>query len=304
MTSVPITFERLFEPAFLAALSRWSLPVRRVAAGGRHGERLSLEAGAGLEFRDHRPYCPGDDLRAIDWNLFLRLRRVFTRVFDEEQDLPVYLLPDVSGSMFHDGDGPPAIITALRCALALAAAGLCHHDSAALLPFSSRLEVAFQPGGGRARLLPFARRLAALAAAAGGAPTSLGPSLTTAARMNLRRGLLVVISDFFDPGGAAALAAALRPLRHRVLLVQVTRPADAAPAVTGDVRLTDCETGDAADLTVTPGVLARYRAAYLRFNDELAAVARARRAGLLRVDAGAALLPQLARLLGPGGITP
>jgi len=298
-----VAFDELFDPAFLSALSRWSLGARRVAGGGRHGGRLSRDLGAGIEFKDYRPYSAGDDLRAIDWNLYRRLGKVFVRLFEEEQDLPIYLLPDVSGSMFlQTPAGPPGVIAALRCTLAFATVGLNHHDSAGLFTFADRLEVIFKPKSGHTQIMTFARRLARLAEpAAGNNRTRLVASLHRLASMNLRRGLLVVISDFFDPGGVEALREALRPIRHRLLIVQLVRPSDAEPTLEGDVRLTDCESGEAADLTITAPVLARYRTAYAKFNADLADLARRRQAHLLKIDVEGDLVAQLSGLFEDGG---
>lgn len=300
--TVPVSFDELFDPVFLTALSRWSLQARRVAGGGRHGERLSRDLGAGIEFKDYRPYSAGDDLRAIDWNLYRRLGKVFVRLFEQEQDLPIYLLPDVSGSMFLADSGPPSLVAALRCTLALATVGLNHHDAAGLFAFADRLQVIFRPRSGQVQILPFARQLARLAAAGPGDGTRLVASLHRLAALNLRRGLLVIVSDFFDPEGVEALRTALRPVRHRLLLIQLVRRTDAEPVVTGDVRLTDCETGDATDLTITPRVLERYRAAYTQFNAALAALARQRQAPLLRIDIEGDLIAQLAPLFQAGGL--
>jgi uncharacterized protein (DUF58 family) len=299
--TVPVTFDELFDPDFLTALSRWSLNARRVSAGGRHGERLSRDLGSGIEFKDYRPYSAGDDLRAIDWNLYRRLGKVFVRLFEVEEDLPIYLMPDVSSSMFHRDSGPPSVVTALRSTLALAAVGLNHHDAAGLFPFSDRLEVRFKPRSGHAQIMMFARSLAQLAEASGRSQTRLVTSLERLASLNLRRGLLVIVSDFFDPGGTEALREALRPIRHRLLFVQLVRRSDAEPTLQGDVRLTDCESGEAADLTITPKVLARYRAAYAKFNEELAEIARRRHAHLLKIDVEGDLIEQLSQLFNQGG---
>ena len=296
-----LTFDELFDPAFLTALSRWQLHAKRVSGGGRHGERLSRDLGSGIEFKDYRPYSAGDDLRAIDWNLYRRLGKVFVRLFEEEQDLPIYLVPDVSGSMFLDQAGPPSIIAALRSTRALATVGLNHHDSAGLFTFSDRLEVIFKPKAGQAQIMTFARHLARLAEPGPRDQTHLVTALQRFASLNLRRGLLVLVSDFFDPRGAAALAEALRPIRHRVLLLQLVRPSDADPTVQGDVRLTDCETGEASDLTITPKVLARYRAAYAQFNDALADLARRRQAPLVKIDVEGDIVKQLSLLFADGG---
>jgi uncharacterized protein (DUF58 family) len=294
-------FEELFEPEFLSAVSRWSFATRRVTAGGRHGSRLSPQRGAGIEFKDYRPYSAGDDLRAIDWNLYRRLGKVFVRLFEEEQNLPLYLMPDVSGSMFFH-DKSPAIVAALRTTLALAAIGLEHHDSAGLFPFGEQLEVLFRAKSGHTQVMSVARHLERLLQAPAGERTNLTSSLHRFSHLGLRRGLLVVVSDFFDPGGVEAIRRALQPVRHRVLFVQLVRPSDAVPEISGDVRVTDCESGAHADLSVTPRTLERYRAAYAQFNAGLAEVARRHRGRVLRIDVESPLLPQLSDLVHQGEV--
>ena len=293
----PIPFDELFDPAFLASLSHLSLTVQRVAAGGRFGERLSKDLGAGFEFRDFRPYSPGDDPRAIDWNIYRRLGRVFLRLYEEQQDLPLYLMPDVSASMYHEA--PPRVRTALRCTLALATISLSHHDSTALLPFSDQMEIRVKSMAGKASTMAFAEHLARLTPPID-AQTNLAASLQRLASINLRRGLLVVISDFFDPSGLPAIRDALRAIRHRLLFVQLVRRSDAEPDLDGDVRLRDCETGDVAEITVTPHVIEKYRAAYDGFNRELVDLAKYHHGGLLRLDVERDLVEQLNTLFETG----
>jgi uncharacterized protein (DUF58 family) len=299
MSAAPIPFDRLFDPAFLASLSHLSIAVQRVAAGGRYGERLSKDLGSGLEFRDYRGYSPGDDPRAIDWNIYRRLGKVFLRLYEEQQDLPLYLMPDVSPSMFHEPE--PRAVTALRCTLAFATISLAHHDTTALFPFADQVEVRVKSMSGKASTMAFAEHLARLSPPSG-AGTNLGAALARLADMNLRRGLLVVISDFFDPRGLGAIRHALRGIRHRLLLVQLVRPSDAQPTLTGDLRLRDCETGDTAEVTVTPHVLERYRAAHAAFGQELAAIAKYHHGGLLRLDVEQDLVAQLNTLFESGSL--
>jgi uncharacterized protein (DUF58 family) len=290
MSARPIPFEQLFDPGFLASLSHLSLEVQRVAAGGRFGDRLSKELGSGIEFRDFRAYSPGDDPRAIDWNIYRRLGRVFVRLYEEQQDLPLYLLPDVSPSMFHEAN--PRALTGLRCALALATISLSHHDSVALFPFAQQMDVRVKSMSGKGSVMNFAQHLSQLAPP-DGAVTNLSAALRRVADMNLRRGLLVVISDFFDPAGLATVRDAMRSIRHRLLFVQLVRKSDAEPDLDGDVRLRDCETGDAAEVTITPHVLDRYREAYATFSRELIDLAKYFHGGVLRLDVDQDLVKQL-----------
>ncbi|MFG0319887.1 MAG: DUF58 domain-containing protein [Planctomycetota bacterium JB042] len=297
MSRGPLPFDELFDPAFLEAVERLRIVARRVPRGGRPAEQRSDDRGAGIEFKDYRPYVPGDDLRGVDWNIYRRLGRVFLRQFEELEDLPVHLLTDVSASLWLED--PPRARAGLRCALALAAIALGQHDSVGLFPFSDDLTVAERPRSGKGRWMRFAHALAALSP---GGPTDFGRSLRRFEGMRLRSGLVVLISDFFDPAGVPAIAAAAKRLRHRLLFVQLVRTGDAAPTVDGDVRLVDCETGATEDVSVTAAVRQRYRDAYRRFEDGLSGLARSRGAGLLRLDADGDVAAQLARLFEAGAL--
>ena len=296
------TFAELFDPEFLAALAPFELHARRVARDGRPAEKTSRDRGFGLEFADFKSYVPGDDLRAIDWNIYRRLGRLFVRVFEEHRDLPVYLLVDRSSSMYLET--PPRIGAGLRVALALAAIALGQHDSVGLYSFSGMLSIDAKAAAGKHRLVSFAERLAALDERD---RTDLTGTIRELAGHRLRQGLLVVISDFFDPGGAEEIARALGESRHRLLLVQLVKKADADPTLHGDlhgdVRLLDCESAEAVDLTITPATLARYRQSYQEFNEALNRFASDYGVGIVRVDADEDVLDQLGVLFETGTLT-
>ena len=95
-------------PSYLKQRRRLHVSARRVAPRGRFADQRSRDRGMGLEFEDHRPYAPGDDLRAVDWHLERRLGRLFVRLFEQQEDLPMYLMPDVSKSQFLEEPSPRA----------------------------------------------------------------------------------------------------------------------------------------------------------------------------------------------------
>jgi len=285
----------LFDAAFLNSLQGLRIVARRVPRGGRHADQRSLDLGSGIEFRDFRAYTPGDDFRAIDWNIYRRLGRVFLRLFEELEDLPLYLMPDVSDSMFHED--PPRAHAALRTTLALAAISLNQHDPVGVFPFGEDLVDQRQPKAGKRHVVGLANYLAERKPSG---PTDLVASLRSFSKMRRRPGLLVIVSDFFDPAGVEAIERELRRLRHKLLLVQVARPSDRQPSLEGDMRLIDCETRVGEDVTITPAVLERYRAAYDRFSQALADCAGRRGAGLLRLDADGDIVQQLAGLFEGG----
>lgn len=299
MSSGALPVSEIFDPAFLASLESLRFVAHRVAAGGRYAEQRSKDLGSGLEFRDYRPYSPGDDFRSIDWNIYRRLGRIFLRLFEELEDLPLYLLPDVSDSMFLEQ--PPRARAGLRSALALAAISLNQHDRVGIFPFAQDLRVAVRPQAGKGRVFTFADHLARLGPAG---ETDFQRSMERFAGLGLRRGLVVVISDFFDPAGVEAVAGSLGPLRHDLLLLQLVRASDArpdlVPELQGDVRLVDCESGVGRDVSLTPTLVRAYQAAYATFEQGLTDFAQKRGAGLLQLDVEQPVVPQLAHLFETG----
>lgn len=287
--------EQIFDPAFLASLSHLRLVARRVPRDGRYAEQRSRDLGHGTDFCDFRPYAPGDDFRGIDWNIYQRLGRVFLRLYEELEDLPLYLMPDISRSLFLES--PPRILAGLRTTLALASISLNHHDSTGLFPFSNDCTILARPQSGRGKVMLFADHLARLKP---GGRTDIRAAVKRFNSFNLRRGLLAVISDFFDPAGLDAVIGALKQVRHNLLLVQLHRATDGEPDMQGDVRVIDCETREAQDISVSAALVKRYRRVYEQFQTGLAAFSRRRNAGLLRIDVDQAIVPQLARIFEAG----
>src|SRR5512136_1759257 len=95
----------LFDDEFQRKLDYLALVSRRVFAGRLRAERRTKKSGTGVEFADHREYQPGDDFRSLDWNVYQRLERLLVRLYEEEEDLAIYLVLDSSRSMaFGEGD--------------------------------------------------------------------------------------------------------------------------------------------------------------------------------------------------------
>jgi uncharacterized protein (DUF58 family) len=278
----------LFSNEFIQAISALRIEVRHVAAGGRYAEHRSRDLGSGIEFRDFRAYQPGDDVRRVDWNLYRRSGRLFLRLFEEVEDLPLHVLVDVSDSMFFET--PPRADAARLAAGILVAIGLGQMDQASLYPFGSSLVeplVRLSGKNGTHRALAYLERLRP------SGPTDITAALRRFAALKVRSGLAVVISDFFDPGGIDPVLEALGGLRHRLLLVQLTRSVDHRPLIDGEIRVIDCETEEGLDVLVTSAQRVRYRAAYESFCTRLAHFARQRQATLLKIDADQPVLPQI-----------
>ncbi|MBP7934152.1 MAG: DUF58 domain-containing protein [Phycisphaerae bacterium] len=285
----------LFTEDFVRSIERLRITARQVLAGGRHAQHRSRDLGAGMEFRDFRSYVPGDDLRRIDWSLYRRSGRLFLRLFEEPEDLPVYILVDISDSMFFET--PPRADGGRQMAGVLAAVSLNQFDRIRLYPFGADLVQPAVSLSGKHRLRHALEFLDGLAPAG---PTDLVKSIRRFGTLRLRSGLVVVISDFFDPQGVEAVIGALGSLRHRLLVVQLVRDSDARPPVDGELRLIDCESGAEVDVTVTGKELDRYAQAYRAFSARLAESLLQQRAAHLRLNADRPVLDQLSDLFAGG----
>ncbi len=290
--------DELFTPEFLQSLSSLRIIANRVARGGRYAEQRSVDMGSGTDFRDFRSYSPGDDFRSIDWNIYQRLGRVVLKLYEELEDLPLYLLVDTSKSLFLET--PPRAIAGLRSALALAAISLNHHDSVGIYPFSNDLTTLVPPQSGKGRILFMADRLAQVQA---GGTTDIATSIKRFESYGLRQGLVAIVSDFFDPNGVDAVTESLKNSRHRLLLVQLSKKTDRDPDVQGELQLVDCESGSTEDVSVTDSVKTKYREAYDKFQNQLIGFVQTRRAGWLSIDVEQEVVPQLASIFERGVYT-
>lgn len=258
----------LLSPAERSRLDAIDLASRKLLRGGLQGERRAKQKGQSVEFADFRPYTVGDDLRRIDWNLYARLDKLILRLFLEEQDLSLTVLLDTSPSMARDPTAPDApgadkLLFAKRVAAALGYLALSRMNRLAVHGFHNGLTDGVVGLRGRKpipRLLGF---LEGLSAAEG--PGDLGRSLFELGRRHPRAGVVLVISDLLDKPSGGRLEEALKPLgapRFDAHVLHVLSPAELDPAaagITGDLRLTDREDADAAEVSATPQLLARYQ---------------------------------------------
>jgi uncharacterized protein (DUF58 family) len=253
----PTTDELAFDDAFLRKLEKLAVVAKRVAARHGRGERRTRHVGSGIEFADHRDYVPGDDLRHLDWNLYGRLERPLVRLFDEDEDLPVYVLVDTSSSM---GLGRPTKLGLARAvAAALAYVALTNLDRVAVYAATDTLGGGLGLVRGKAQIHPLLELLSRVEPAG---RTDLGAALSGLVQRHRRRGLVVVISDFYDPVGFERGLDRLRYGRFEPVIVQITAPDEAAPPLRGELTVVDVETGEERPVTVTPAVAAGYRQRY------------------------------------------
>ena len=251
-----------FEDDFLKKLEYLHVVSRRAFAGQNRADRLARKRGRGLEFADHRAYTPGDDFRHIDWKAYQRLNRLLLRLFDEEQDLPIYLFIDTSRSMIQ----PAKFDQARRIAAALCYIGLAHLDRVTILPFAGTIGDETVPGRGKGRIFRVFELLEAMHVTG---ETNLRESFKQFASRGRQQGLAVVISDFLDPHGFDSGLKVLRSMGHDVFVVHVSSQHDRDPGALGEARFVDAETNELRDIEVTPALASAYAHAWQTHADEL-----------------------------------
>lgn len=294
-TSMP-----LIETELIEQIQQFSLRIAQAGKGGRLAEQKTNARGQGLEFADYKPYVAGDELRAIDWHVYQRLGRLFVRVFEEQQNLPVYMLLDHSSSMFIET--PSRIRAAQQCALALGAIALHQQDAVRVFPFANSLNNQNKSLSGKHQLFTLAQQLQHHQPVN---DSDLANAILEFAGYPLRRGLVVVISDFFDKQGIGAVIEALSHVNHNLLLIQITQPWDADPQrlpVDTDVRFEDAESHTVLNVQLSPAVINAYQKAYLQFNQQIIQFANEKGAGLLQLNASDDILPQLTTLFEKGRV--
>lgn len=257
--------------ADLALLSHLRFVTRKRKRGGTWGERRSTRRGAGLEFADYRDYTPGDDPRRVDWNLYARLDRPYVRLYEEEEDLSVLVLLDGSASMAW-GEGDAARWpTAQRIAAALGALALLGGDAlcGGLLQ-NDDLSTIWGPSRGRGRLPQWEAWCTATEPAGA---TSMTNALRSLADRPLRPGLVLLLTDGYDPDGLRAGVATLAGRGHEVALLHLLTPDELEPAIRGDLRLVDAESGLKREVTVDGAALDAYQRRLASWQAELRAIA-------------------------------
>lgn len=192
---------QLLSSAFLSELEGLRVLARKVFRGQMRGERRSRNKGQSVEFVDFRPYIKGDDPRRIDWNLYGRLERFYIKLFEEEEDLRLYILLDCSASM--DYGSPAKFATALQIAAGLAHIVLSNLETVSVSVFSGGYDIVTTPTRGKGKIHVILDRLSHLEA---GGDSQLGAAAARFAAQTRKSGIVCIISDFLLSEGIDAIA--------------------------------------------------------------------------------------------------
>ena len=208
---------RFLEPTTISQLNNMELRARLIVEGFITGLHKSPYHGFSVEFAEHRPYNPGDELRHIDWKAFAKTDRFHVKQYEEETNLRQYVVLDTSASMRYKHD---AGVTKLEYAAYLSAAlqylMTIQRDATGLIAFDEKVHTDIPPKATLSHLRGILARLEQLTHTTHAVHTSAAQALHEVAERITRRSLVVVMTDLFENiGEHEALLKALKHLRHR-----------------------------------------------------------------------------------------
>jgi len=231
----------------LRQVRRVEIATRGLVSEVFSGEYHSVFKGRGMNFAEVREYHYGDDIRNIDWNVTARTGAPFVKVFDEERELTVMLLVDVSASGEFGSRGRMKGEVAVEICAVLAFSAITNNDKVGLIIFSDRIEKFVPPRKGRRHVLRVLREL--LYFRPEGRGTDIGGALEYLARVVRRRAVVFVVSDFLADGFDRALAVAGR--RHDTIVIRMGDRRERALPPVGYLELEDAETGERLTVNVS-----------------------------------------------------
>ncbi|HVU13954.1 MAG TPA: DUF58 domain-containing protein [Phototrophicaceae bacterium] len=245
----------LFDEKTRRKLEQLMLSASRVRAGAIKGERRSTKRGTSIEFADYRNYTPGDDLRRLDWNIYARLDRPLTKLYEDEEDLAVHLILDTSASMdWGERDLEQHKFDYARRVIAgLGYISLSTNDRLIVAALTGNGIQQFGPARGRGygvRLLKFISDLKPQGT------VNLDAALKDYATRAGRPGLVILVSDMFSPYADGLNL--LLGKGNEIGIINVLSPDEIEPPLGGDLRLIDTETGAAQEVTIDGAMRQRY----------------------------------------------
>jgi uncharacterized protein (DUF58 family) len=270
----------LLDAETVRQLERLRLRSLTAVIAGLSGERQGTPRAARVEFSDHRPYTPGDELRRVDWNVYARLRQLIVKVGPQEGRLSLALLVDTSRSM-RFGE-PSKWRHAQRLAACIGAVALLRGDAAQV----------FAAGDGRVQALARLdgpRQMLGLAAELETLPEAVATGLAECLR-DLRRSsgdpdLAVLISDMSVPADETDAAISLLAGSARAAsLIHVVAPQERDTVLRGPVELRDAESGRTVSATLTDQAAAAYRDRFADFAAGIELRCRREGVGYVRAD--------------------
>ena len=260
-------YRKYLNPTIISKLNSLELKARLVVEGFMVGLHKSPYHGFSVEFTEHRPYMQGDNLKDVDWKVYGKTERYFIKQYEEETNLKSYILLDTSKSMDYKSDGN---ITKLNYSVILVAAlsylMIKQQDAVGLSLYSEKINKYLPPKSSRPYLQELLKILNAVEASS---KTNTAASLNSIAEKIKRRGLVIIVSDFFDD--VNSILTALKHFRYKnneVIVFQILDPIERSFSFGRDAIFKDLETG--AEMTTQPYQIQKaYREAMSHFINKI-----------------------------------
>lgn len=243
MNTAVADYRKYLRPEVVARLANMELVARLVVEGFITGLHKSPYHGFSVEFAEHRPYMPGDDIKHIDWKIYGRTDRHYIKEFEEETNLKAYLILDASRSMAYASDGRMTKLEySSYVAAALAYLMVQQRDAVGLAVFDERVRTYMPPHATRSYLKQILKHLETVE---GSNRTGTAESLHQIAERLKRRGLVIILSDLFDkPNDVITAFRHFRHKKNEVIVMQVLDPMERSFAFGNDAIFKDMETAE------------------------------------------------------------
>ncbi len=241
------TSQRFLNPSVLAGISHLELVAKTVVDGFISGLHRSPDFGFSQEFAEYRMYSPGDDLRHVDWNVYARTDRCYLKRYLGETNTHVTVLLDASASMAFSSHSTSKIDYARYLCASLEYLTHQQRDAGGLIVFDDEIRDYVRPSSRQGQLH---RILHAIEKAEPRARTDFAKPFVHLQQFLSRRGLVAVISDFYE--APERVIEAMLPLRHsgnEVILFHVLDPEELRPQLRGPSLFVDMETQDAMEVS-------------------------------------------------------
>lgn len=268
------------------------IQTRRIVQDVFSGEYRSIFKGKGMSFSEVREYQPGDDVRMIDWNVTARNNKPFVKVMEEERELTVYFLVDVSASgRVGSTERFKSEIAAEICAV-LAFSAIRNGDKVGLINFTRDVEKYLSPRKGKGYAMQVIREV--LFGEYEGKGTSIEQALQFLSKVAHKRSIVFLISDFYDTNFDNALKAVAS--KHDLIMVHMVDPLDKDLPDIGLLPLYDAETGEQLVVdTSVKKVREKYARHYAERTAILERMCRKNKTDLIHIDTSTSYIEPLNR---------
>lgn len=226
----------------IRTVKRLEITTRRAVDDRLAGQYHSVFKGRGMAFDEVRPYQPGDDVRAIDWNVSARMNDTYVKVFSEERELTVMILVDLSASVGFGSAAKSKAEVAAELAALLAFSAVKNNDRVGLILFTDQVERFVPPKRGRKHVLRIISQI--LLHQPAHRRTSLEPPLTLLRRGLHRRAISFLVSDFLAPLEGYQTPLTLASRRHDLVPLVLRDPLEDVLPEMGLLAVEDPESGE------------------------------------------------------------